>query len=279
MKTQLAVFVVFLALVGGTAPGVLAAEDHDGYLALGDSVPFGFNPLVTLAQRANPSVFVGYPEAYAAMRELTVTNLACPGETSGSMIATPTPANPDNGCRRYRSRFPLHTSYSGPQLAFALAYLQAHPNTALITLSIGHNDLSLLEKACNNDTACELDGLPNMLRRLDQNLRTIYAALRGVGYEGSIVAVTYYAADYRDATEVRLISEVDRVLARVTRSFDGDVADGYRAFRRTAIHFDGSSCAAGLMIVLTQSPLGCDFHPTPAGRGLLAGALARVVDG
>lgn len=91
MKKQLAVFVALLALIAGTAPAVLADEDHGGYLALGDSVPFGFSPLIPPAQRGDPSVFVGYPEAYAAMHELSLTNLSCPGETSGSMIATPTP--------------------------------------------------------------------------------------------------------------------------------------------------------------------------------------------
>jgi hypothetical protein len=245
---------------------------------LGDSVPFGFNPLVTPAQRGDPSIFVGYPEAYAATHQLTVTNLSCPGETSGSIISTPTPANPDNGCHRYRSRFPLHTSYAGPQLTFALAYLKTHPNPALVSISIGHNDLALLEKACNNNAACELDGLPGVLTRLDQNLRTIYAAIRGVGYEGSIMAVMYYAADYRDATEVRLISAVDRVFAEVTRDFDGDVADGFRAFRKTAVDFDGSSCSAGLLIVLTQSPRTCDFHLAAAGRDLLVRTMGQVVD-
>jgi len=278
VKKQLVVFVVFLALVGGTAPTVLADEDQSGYVALGDSIPFGFNPLIPPAQRANPNNFVGYPEAYAAMHELTVTNLSCPGETSGSLISTATPANPDLGCRRYRSRFPLHTSYSGTQLSFALGYLQAHPNTALVSISIGHNDLGLLERACNNNTACELDGLASMLTHLDQNLRAIYAAIRGVGYEGSLMAVTYYAADYRDATEVRLISEVDRVLADATRDFDGDVADGYRTFRKAAAHFKGSSCAAGLLIVLIQSPLTCDFHPASVGRDLLARAMGRVAN-
>jgi hypothetical protein len=278
MKKQLAVFVVLLALVGGTAPAVLADEEHDGYLALGDSVPFGFNPLVTLAQRTNPTIFVGYPEVYAAMHELSVTNLACPGETSASMISTPTPANPDNGCQRYRSRFPLHTSYAGPQLAFASTYLQAHPDTGLITISIGRNDIALLKKGCNNDAACELAGLPSVLTRLEQNLRTIYAALRGAGYEGSIVAVTYFVVDDLDATDVQLMGGVDRVLAEVTRDFKGDVANGFRAFRKAARSFDGSSCAAGLLIVLTQSPLTCDTHPSLAGRELLARAMDKVVD-
>jgi len=174
MKRSLAVFVLLLALIGGAAPAVLADDDPGGYLALGDSIPFGFNPLVPPSQRGNPNHFVGYPEAYAAMHETTVRNLACPGETSGSLIATPTPANPDNGCQRYRSRFPLHTSFAGPQLAFAVAYLQAHPGTSLVSVSIGHNDLALLEKACNNDAACELDGLPKVLKHLEQNLSLIH---------------------------------------------------------------------------------------------------------
>lgn len=269
--TRLAVLLALTAMGLGATPALAADNDLPGrYLSLGDSVPFGFSPLVPAAQRSNPNVFIGYPEAFAAQHDLTVTNLSCPGETSGSMISS---ANPDNGCRRYRSRFPLHAAYSGPQLGYAVAFLEAHPNTELVSISVGHNDLALLKKSCNNAEACELAALPGTLAQLAQNLRTIFTEIRGTGYEGSLLAVTYYAQNYRDTTEVTLIRAVDQVLAAVTREFDGQKADGFRAFRKDARPFGGDSCAAGLLIVLSQSPLTCDFHPSPAGRYLLTQAM------
>jgi len=274
--TGLAVFLALTAIGIGAIP--VTAGDNDGqggYLALGDSVPFGFSPLVPAAQRANPNVFIGYPEAFAERHDLALTNLSCPGETSGSLISR---TNPDNGCGRYRSRFALHTTYSGAQLAYAVAFLKSHPDTELVTISIGHNDLLLLEKACNNVEACEIAALPGMLAQLAQNLRTIYTQIRAADYEGSLVAVTYYAKNYEDRTEVSLISAVDRVLTATTREFHGDVASGFRAFRKDARQYDGDSCAAGLLIVLSESPRTCDFHPSPAGRDVLVRTMRNALE-
>lgn len=279
MKTRVTGFgvVLLLAALGIGATPAMAGDDEvrGGYVAMGDSVPFGFSPLVPVAQRANPNVFIGYPEEFATQHHLSLTNLSCPGETSGSLISR---TNPDNGCGRYRSRFPLHTTYVGAQLAYAIAFLKSHPDTELVTISIGHNDLLLMEKACNNVEACELGALPGVLARLAQNLTTIATEIRAAGYGGSLVAVTYYAQNYRDGTEVRLIRAVDQVLAAVTREFDGSVADGFRAFRKAARTFDGDSCAAGLLIVLSQSPLRCDSHPSPVGRDVLVRTVWGAFD-
>lgn len=279
MKKQVSRIAVLLALTAigmGAIPAMASDDDaRGGYLALGDSVPFGFSPLVTIAQRSNPNVFIGYPEAFAALHDLTVTNLACPGETSGSMISS---TSPDNGCRRYRSRFPLHAAYSGPQLGYAVAFLESHRNTELVSLSIGRNDLALLKRSCDNVEACELAALPGMLAQMAQNLRTIFSAIRATAYEGSLVAVTYFAQNYRDITEVTLIKAVDATLASVSREFDGHKVDGFRAFRKATRHVDGDSCAAGLLIVLSESPLACDTHPSPAGRNLLARTMRNALD-
>lgn len=280
MNRALAVSLLALFLVCGLGVTALAEDQDPGgsYLALGDSVPFGFNPLVPPSQRGDPSNFVGYPEVFAASHMLTLANLSCPGETSASMIAPP-PANPDAGCQSFRTKNKhLHYDYAGPQLAAAIQYLLSHHNVRLVTITIGRNDLLLLQRACNNVAACELAGLPALQERLASNLRTIYAAIRGTGYEGSLVAVTRFALDYRDALGVELVTAINRPMAIVTSQFDGAVADGFRAFRRASARFDGDACAAGLLIVLTSSPLSCDQHPSAVGRELLAGTLGRVVD-
>lgn len=262
----------------GAVPAAAGDDERGGYVAIGDSIPFGFNPLIPPAQRGNPGLFSGYPEAFAADQRLTLANFSCPGETSGSMISTPTPATPDNGCQRFRARNRhLHIDYTGPQLSAAVAYLRNHPDVRLLTITIGHNDLAMLESACQNEPSCELAGLPGVQARLADNLTTIYRAIRESGYDGTIAAVTYYALNYEDANEATLVRGIDRTLAAVTRRFGGVVASGFRAFQRMARRNDGSSCDAGLVIVLTTAPMTCDFHPSFWGRDLLADTLGRAI--
>jgi lysophospholipase L1-like esterase len=264
----------------GTAPAVGADDSDGGYLALGDSVPFGYSPLVS---PVNPAIFVGYPEAFARDEERSVTNASCPGETSGGLISL---TAPDNGCRTFRfvRGFPLHASYSGTQLAFAAGYVQSHPNTRLISITIGANDLFLLQKKCedrdpNKVLACILAGLPAMLTKLGQNLGTIYGTIRAAGYTGRLVAVTYYSLDYSDPASVAVITNINGVTASVIGLFGGEVADGFGAFQAAAAAFGGDSCKAGLLIKVSTTPLKCDVHPSPAGRDLLAEALQQVQRG
>ena len=90
------------------------------YLALGDSVTFGYvEPSVVPApDYSRASSFLGFPEHLAAGLRLRVTNAACPGETTASFLDA---SAQSYGCRNtvpgegggfYRPRFPLHTAYS-----------------------------------------------------------------------------------------------------------------------------------------------------------------------
>jgi hypothetical protein len=87
-----------LALTFLVAP-ILAASDTVNYLALGDSIAFGFNPTLMPNPPAppwpNPNQFTGYPEIVSQLERKTEANAACPGETSGSFFDV---AFPDNGC-------------------------------------------------------------------------------------------------------------------------------------------------------------------------------------
>src|SRR5262249_4881503 len=116
----------------------MSADPGDDYLAIGDSVAFGLNPLLPQADRNDPTNFVGYPEVLAQMLDLNLTNASCPGEASGGFISL---TGVDRLCRTfYRSKFPLHVSYDTSQLDFAVAYLLTHPRTRLVTLNLGGND-------------------------------------------------------------------------------------------------------------------------------------------
>lgn len=261
-----------------TAAPAAARGGDSGYLALGDSVAFGYNPLVDPHNAAN---FIGYPSIVATALDLHLTNAACPGETSAGFISL---TGSDNSCRPYRAVFPLHTAYTTAQLDFAVAFLRDHPHTDLVSINIGANDLFVLQKGCTaahpGDAAaiqqCITAGLPAVLNTLAADLATIYGHIRTQGhYQGELVALTYYVTNYSDPAAVATISAANQVIARVTRQYDGVVADGFDAFRRVALHSGGDSCAAGLLIRLSSST--CDIHPSPRGRRLLAGAILRAL--
>ncbi|HEV3459220.1 MAG TPA: GDSL-type esterase/lipase family protein [Thermoanaerobaculia bacterium] len=275
-----------LALAAAVALALLAvpasADDHQQstYLALGDSYAFAFNPIVLATGGAsNPANFPGYSDAVASMLHLKLTNAACPGETSGSLIST---ANPDNGCKAYRSSFPLHASYTGAQLAFAVKYLRSHHHTDLVTLQIGGNDFLLLQSSCQGDATCILGGLPGVEAQMTANLTTIYSAIRNrAHYHGTIVAVPYFAFNYNDATNVFFTTALDNTVSAVALRFHARVADAFGAFFTASANSPFLAhvpCFAGLQVVLNAGPPpACDIHPSAAGHAVFTSAILAVL--
>src|SRR6266576_7281625 len=74
-----------ILLILSSSVALFAADSAGGrpYLALGDSVSFGF---ITNAgfEYVNPENFIGFPDYVGQTPELHTSNAACPGETSGS---------------------------------------------------------------------------------------------------------------------------------------------------------------------------------------------------
>jgi lysophospholipase L1-like esterase len=238
------------------------------YLALGDSIAFGQNP--TIADEMELALFIGYPVAVAAAKGYGLANAGCSGEaTSGFISAT----GADNGCREDKARGRLHTIYTSTQLEFATSFLKAHPETALVTLDIGANDLILVKKACDGGVLCEIAGLPKVSSAVGANARTIFKGIRDTGYSGPIVLVTTYIPDYNDSTAALAMSLVNNATTSEVQKADihGRVADGYGAMKNAASASKGDACAAGLLIPLPEG--GCDIHPTPAGRKVLEQAV------
>lgn len=265
--------VLAAALVSAVPADATPAHGGGGYLALGDSVAFGYRPpeVTPPAEYLNAANFVGYPEVL----DENVNNASCPGETTASLID---PAAPSNGCESapgsstgYRTVFPLHASYSGSQLAYAVQYLRTHRSTRLVSIDIGANDLFY----CQETTAdhCTGTDFAATLKQIGANLATIYSAIRGQAhYHGKLVLLTYYSTDYRDATIDAETGQLNTVLTTVTRKFGGKIADGFDAFRLASLPFGGDTCAAGLLVALPSG--GCNEHPSAKGHDVLAAAVA-----
>ena len=266
-----------LALLSAAALFVLAAvpasatsEGHD-YLALGDSVPFGFSPLLNPNDADN---FIGYPEIVAQRLDIKDVNATCPGEATGGFLSL---TGTDNVCRPYRASFPLHVKYNVSQMAFVLRYLTGHRDTRLVTLTLGANDLFRFQKDCAVSLTfgtCAL-GFGGMLATMQANLNTIFSEIRSTGYNGLIVAVTYYAINYSDPTSVGGSLALNAQMIAAATANGALVASGFTAWQATAASAGGDSCAAGLLIRVSATS--CDVHPTPLGRDLLAGAVIDTI--
>ncbi|HXN05410.1 MAG TPA: GDSL-type esterase/lipase family protein [Candidatus Acidoferrum sp.] len=252
-----------------------SAGDHgaSSYLALGDSYAFAFNPLVFAAGGAtDPRNFPGYTDVVGRALDLTLTNAACPGETSGSFISG---SLPDNGCQAYRSGYPLHTAYLGSQLAYAVKFLKSHDHVDLVTVQIGGNDVLTLQALCNGDPTCIVTGLPAVEAQMAANLTTIYSSIRSLAhYRHTIVAVSYFAFNYNDANNLAIVTSLDAVEAAVALRFHVRVANVLGAFALASAP-SGIPCLAGLQVQLPTG--GCDIHPSAAGHAVYARAVLAAL--
>src|SRR5258705_959170 len=213
------------------------------YLALGDSVSFGF---ITNAgfEYVNPENFIGFPDSVGQTPELHTSNAACPGETSGSFLSS---TAPDDGCRFFRSQVPLHVSYVSTQLDFAVSFLKAHPETRLVSIGLGANDVLLLRTQCADDPTCIARELPQILAAVETNLATILSDLRAADFKGIIVVVNYYSVDYSDANDTAITTALNQTLAAASAQARTAVADVFTAFQAAAGPAGGHTFNVGLL--------------------------------
>ena len=243
-----------------------------GYLALGDSVVFGYEEpnVVPAPDYPVASSFVGYPEMLGTGLKLKVANASCPGETSSSLVNA---SAASFGCEQpqpggtvaYRTAFPLHVKYTGSQLAYAVTYLKSHPGTRLVSLMIGANDLF----SCQVTTA---DGCTSLLEQaslagtVETNIKKTLTAIRKV-YNGQIVFVDYYAAAPAYAASLPTLTAA---LNGATKPYHVEIANPEPAFVAAAAHSGGSFCTADLLTQLATTPASCGVHPSYAGQALIA---------
>ena len=269
MTPQVRFALLVMCLVGISALLTMPAEAQQRpYLALGDSVPFGF---ITHAgfEYLNADNFIGFPKYVRQDLRLAATNAACPGETSSSFLSS---TGVDNGCRFYRSHAPLHARYTTTQLDFALAFLAGRPQVRLVSILLGGDDLLLLEQACKGDPSCIAKGLPQLLASVSANMQTILSDIRGTGYKGVIVVVNYYSTNYADAAETELIKLLNEALAEAAAAHGAVVADVFSSFQAAAstAFAGGNTCRAALLNALPKNQFACDVHPSQSGQGLMA---------
>ena len=252
-----------------------------GYLALGDSVTFGYEEqqVVPTPNYADASSLIGYPELLGSELHLTVANAACSGETSSSLIDA---SAQSNGCENapgggsgYRTLFPLHVKYSGSQLDYAVSYLKKHKNVRLVSLMIGANDFFL----CQETTADHCTSLAEEAAvgaAVSKNVKTILSAIRNKAhYGGQIVIVNYYSLNYSNTLDNEQSQLLNSTQDTAAKPFNVIIADGFGEFGAGTAHSGGDTCTAGLLTQLSTG--GCGIHPSYAGQSLLAQALEKAI--
>ncbi len=266
------------------APATAQASDHGGhddhgskgtgwYLALGDSLAAGYqlgvdHPTEGYVGATLDAVRVGD-------RSTKLTNLACSGETTTSMIQ-------GGKC----------TYSHGSQLAQAVRFLHAHArHTRLVTIDIGANDIA----------GCGFTGLQDTcidpaLATLSANLPTIVGQLRAAAPGVRIVVLNYYdpflvyglsgAAGLPLAQKsVVVLGRVNALIAASSAASHARVADVATAFDTldtTPVAVPGvGTVPTNLARILTwtwMAPPRLDFHANDAGYAVLAGAVVAQLE-
>lgn len=269
-------FLIAALCIGGAA----AAWDRGDALVLGDSVAFSYIASVGYEYfYTNPENFIGFSDDLGDKLHLDIVNAGCPGETTGSFLSS---TAQDNGCRGYRSLFPLHVPYKSTQLEFATTYLKSHREVRLVTITLGANDGFLLESSCAsnpNPPACIEEGAPALLAMVAENMAKTLGALRATGYAGAIVVTNYYSLDYSDAAETALTAALNAAIAAPTTAYGAVVADVFTAFQAAASKpaSGGKTCNTGLLNPDVYEKFLCDVHPAQTGHRLIAKTIAHAL--
>lgn len=263
-----------------------SAQPKTGYLALGDSVAFGYNPVDAVSSPFDITKFIGYAEVIQATTNPKTLNASCQGETSGSFIDA---SKPDNGCHKWRAdKKAMHVKYElgdrQSQLAYAVTKI-LFGDVAKISIGIGANDLLLLQNSCGaqfpTDLAgfmnCLQTGAPATIQKAATNFALILTAIKAAGFKGQIVLVTYYAPNYANPNDINLLSiaGLDKALVQVAQQFDIDVAQGFSAFAQNSAPAGYDACTAGLLYRMADGT--CDKHPSMLGQQVLSYVVDHAV--
>ncbi|MGE5335028.1 MAG: SGNH/GDSL hydrolase family protein [Nitrososphaerota archaeon] len=234
------------------------------YMALGDSLSFGFQPNLDFTSGFVDDIFNDLHQANVT----GVTNYACAGETTATMI--------NGGCV---GRFAHHGSYTGPQLQAAIDFLKNPRNqgrVSPITLEIGSNDVlpDWDEATCSASSSAGAD-----LARMDDNLTSVILpqllAALGNGTKannGDLHLLNYYNPFAKECPDsAKFVHEVNDHLAADAAKFGIPVVDVYTQFGGDA------DTASNICIYTWICSNFHDVHPTNDGYRAIAKAVESTL--
>ena len=236
-----------------------SATPQDYYLALGDSIAFGYQP--GKADNAPPTAFdSGYVDLLAAqLRKLApkiqAVNYGCPGESTVTFTK--------GGCPWLGQGLKLHDAFRGSQLKAAESFLRAHPDqVSPITVTLWGNDVAPLSQKGK--------GAPRAIAAVAARLNTILKQLRAAAPDSEIIVTGAWnpEADQLARTQP-LYRSLDSAIARAAAASNAHVAQMFPVF-------NGSGSARAQRARLCAQSFICsqgDVHPTDAGYRAMADAF------
>ncbi len=245
--------VAVVVALPGTASGLGQKGPQSYYLALGDSIAYGYQP----GKGGGPGTFdTGYVDPFAArLRKLSpkiqVVNYGCPGESSVTFTR--------GGCPALREGPKLHDPFRGAQLKAALSFLRAHKGqVSPITLTLWGNDLAPL--------SARGKGAPKAIASFASRLDSILEQLRSAAPTSEIIVTGAWnlEADQFKKTEP-LYRSLDAAIARTAAASRARVAKMYAVFTPPG--------NVRRVCVLTHICAMGDPHPNDAGYRAMAGAF------
>jgi lysophospholipase L1-like esterase len=155
------------------------------YLALGDSIAYGYQASKRLAGLPPSGFNTGYVDVFAArlrtiQPSIKVVNYSCVGESTRTFITGP--------CLGNTLGLALHDDWTGTQLDAAIAFLSTHRGeVSPITVTLWGNDARELSEACGGDPDCVLQGAPAAIAQAAANLKTILGRLHTAAPQAEII--------------------------------------------------------------------------------------------
>ena len=254
--------VVVLALSGtatsSTSPRPVYQLPQAYYLALGDSMAYGFQP-DKAKPGARPSDFdTGYVDVLTArLRQLSpglqIVNYGCPGESTVTFMR--------GGWRC--DGIELHDPFRGPQLEAAQSFLRAHPGrVSPITVTLWGGDLAPLSaKGKHAQSAIAAFG---------SRFTSILERLRAAAPNAEIIVTGAWNPEADRLAQVEpLYRSVDATIQRAATMSRARVANMFPAL-------DGAGNVKSRQARLCRLTFYCskgDPHPTDAGYRAMAKAF------
>src|SRR5262245_57252800 len=255
------------AVLAAAARGTPAPQTY--YLALGDSITYGFQP-TKAKPGARPSDFrTGYVDVVAArLRKTTpglrVVNYGCPGESTVTFAR--------GGCPAFTDRIKLHDAFRGSQLKAASAFLRAHPDeVSPITVSLYGNDwLPVLLDTCKGEAACALSRGPKEARAFGARLESILGQLRAAAPDAEIIVLGAWNPDPGQLVRLKSVyAAFETSIARAATQSHARIARMLPVFNPPR---QGQARLCALTFICSKG----DPHPTDPGYRAMADAVMRA---
>lgn len=254
--------------VASASPTPRSAPHRSYYLALGDSIAYGFQTSKALAGLPPDAFNTGYADLFAAqLRQLqpqiTTVNYSCPGESTTSFLLP---------CIWKTSGHALHNDYPGSQLDAALAFLAAHRGkVSPITLSLNGNDANEFLQTCPpGDLACIQASAPAAIAAYQARLTSILRHLHAAAPDAEIIVVGAYdpnigAFAFADPLFTQL-NQAQRAAAAAVRA---RFANPFPVFNPQGDPAAETTAICTLTLLCSQG----DGHPSDTGYRALAGIV------